>query len=410
MSFDYTPFFKPGLPAPAAGRFGGFPAFNFVGGHNDADNVPIDALIAAAASVLGREGRTLATYGLDSGPQGYRPLRQAIADTLRARAGLACSADDVLVTSGSLQALDLVNAALVAPGDTVIVEEACYGGALTRIKACGASYVGAPLDDDGIRIDALEAILEDLKGQGVRPKYIYTIPTVQNPTGSVMTVERRRALLRLAEAYGVPIFEDDCYADLLWEGERPPAIRALDDGGRVIYCGSFSKSVAPALRVGYVVADWPVLSRLLPLKSDGGTGALEQMVLAEFVAARFDGHVADLVGALKAKCTAMMEAVDREFGAAAEFTAPKGGIFLWVTLPEAVDTSRLFQAAGAEGVAINPGAEWVADPATGRHRLRLCFAHPSVETIREGVARLAMICHREFGVPVRSGNVGRGGG
>ena len=224
-----------------------------------------------------------------------------------------------------------------------------------------------------------------------------------------MPVERRVALLRLAAAHGVPIVEDDCYADLIWDGDRPPAIRALEGGDRVVYCGSFSKSIAPALRVGYIVADWPVLSRLLALKTDGGTGALEQMVLAEYLAGGFDAHVAALVGTLKSKCAAMMEAVDREFGAAAEFTAPKGGIFLWVTLPEAVDTGRLFKAAQAEGVAINPGPEWSADAAAGGRRLRLCFAHPSEETIREGVARLAAICHREFGVPVRSGNVGRGG-
>ena len=408
MSFDYAPFLRADLPAPA-GRWGGFPAFNFVGGHNDAENVPVAELAAAAAAVLAREGHTLATYGLDSGPQGYRPLREGVARQLNGSAGLACSADDVLVTSGSLQALDLVNAAFVAPGDTVILEEACYSGAMTRLKKCGARYIGAPLDGDGIRIDALAGILDRLKAEGVRPKFVYTIPTVQNPTGSVMPVERRVALLRLAAAHGIPIVEDDCYADLIWDGERPPALKALEGGDRVVYCGSFSKSIAPALRVGYIVAEWPVLSRLLALKTDGGTGALEQMVLAEYLAGGFDAHVATLVGTLQAKCAAMMEAVDREFGAAAEFTAPKGGIFLWVTLPEAVDTGRLFKAAQAEGVAINPGSEWSADAAAGARRLRLCFAHPSIEAIREGVARLAAICHREFGVPVRSGNVGRGG-
>lgn len=408
MPFDYAPFLRADLPAPA-GRFGGFPKFNFVGGHNDAASVPVADLAAAAAAVLARDGHTLATYGLDSGPQGYRPLRQGVARHLASKAGLACSPDDILVTSGSLQALDLVNAAFVAPGDVVVLEEACYSGAMTRLKKCGAAYVGAPVDGDGIRMDALSGILDDLKAKGTRPKFVYTIPTVQNPTGSVMPVERRLELLRLAAAHGIPVVEDDCYADLIWDGERPKAIKALPGGDRVVYCGSFSKSIAPALRVGYIVADWVVLSRILPLKTDGGTGALEQMVLAEYLAGPFDAHVAELVGTLKTKCAAMMEAVDREFGAAAEFTVPKGGIFLWVTLPEAVDTGRLFKAAGAEGVAINPGGEWSADAADGARRLRLCFAHPSVEQIREGVARLAEICHREFGVPARSGNVGRGG-
>ncbi len=406
MSFDYTPFLRADLPAPAA-RFGGFPRYNFVGGHNDAEAVPVADLAAAAAAALAREGRSLATYGLNSGPQGYKALREGIARHLKSKAGLACAPDDILVTSGSLQALDLVNAVFIQPGDTAIIEEGCYGGAMTRLKKLGASYIGAPLDGDGIRIDALSNILDDLKAKGVTPKYVYTIPTVQNPTGSVMPLERRVELLRLADAHGIPIFEDDCYADLIWEGERPTAIKGLPGGDRVVYCGSFSKSIAPALRVGYIVAEWPVMSRILPLKTDGGTGALEQMVLAEYLAGNFDTHVTGLRATLKDKCGAMMEAVNREFGSAAEFSVPKGGIFLWVTLPDAVDTARLFKAAGAEGVAINPGSEWSADAGAGAHKLRLCFANPSIAEIREGVAKLAEICHREFGVPVRSGNVGR---
>ncbi|MEO1688567.1 MAG: PLP-dependent aminotransferase family protein, partial [Pseudomonadota bacterium] len=212
--------------------------------------------------------------------------------------------------------------------------------------------------------------------------------------------------LAIAAEHDLTVFEDDCYADLVFGGAaRPPALRGLDDSGRVIYCGSFSKSVAPGLRVGFLTADWPVLSRLLPLKVDAGTGAVEQMLLARFAKGRFDGHVAQLNAALEAKAEAMMEAVDREFGATAEYRRPEGGIFLWVTLPEAVDTSKLAAAAAAEGVAINPGAEWCASAEAGRRSLRLCFANPSVEDIHAGVAVLAETCRREFGVPERSANV-----
>jgi 2-aminoadipate transaminase len=287
------------------------------------------------------------------------------------------------------------------------VEEASYGGTYARLARCGVRQVPVALDGDGIRMDHLERLLEGLAGEGVRPKFLYTIPSVQNPTGSVMSRARRLELLALAERFDVAIFEDDCYADLVWEGERPPTIRALDDGGRVVYCGSFSKTVAPALRIGYLVADWPLMRRLLPLKTDAGTGALAQMVLARFLARHFDPHVQGLVQTLEAKCRVMTEAVAREFGTSAEFTTPKGGIFLWVTLPEGVDTTALAAAALAEGVAINPGAEWSADPAWGRRRMRLCFGHPSPQDIREGVAKLAEVCHREFGVPVRSANVAR---
>lgn len=395
MAFDFAPFFRKHLPAPDA-PWSGFPEYNFTGGHNDPDSTPVAALSGALTEVLAREGRTLATYNLESGPQGYRPLREFIASALLANAGITCDADQVLVTSGSLQALDLANAVFIEPGDTVVVEAATYAGTLNRLQRLGADWIGIGVDDEGMRTDELAGALEAMKERGVRPKYIYTIPTIQNPSGTVMSRERRLELLRVAGENGVPIFEDDCYADLLFDGGRPPAIRALDESGRVFYCGSFSKSVAPALRIGYVVADWPILSRMLAMKTDAGTGALEQMVLSAFAPAHFDSHVNTLRKALKAKRDAMVSALSAHFGPAARFNVPRGGIFIWVTLPDAVDTSRLAEVALAEGVAINPGAEWSADPRSGRHSIRLCFGHPSIDTIRQGVERLARICQREF--------------
>ena len=406
MEFDYSSSYRAGLPAPKE-RWDGFPPYNFVGGDNDADAVPVEDFIAASQSMLAREGRTLATYGLSSGPQGYRPLREFIASSLNARAGMRQTADDILIVSGSLQALDLVNAVFLSPGDTVVLEEANYHGTLARLERAGVRRLGVPLDGNGMRMDALANILARLKAEGTRPKYIYTIPTVQNPTGSIMPEARRLEMLRLAREYDVPIFEDDCYADLTFDGTRPRAIRALDDRGQVVYCGSFSKTVAPALRVGYVVAEWEVRSRLLAVKYDAGSGALEQMMLAEYCATHFDAHVSELQGVLKFKCDTIMEALAAEFGTAAEFSTPKGGIFIWVTLPNEVDTSRLGEVALAQGVALNPGAEWCADPETGRHRLRLCFGHPSERELRDGVARLAQICHEETGIPARSYNMGR---
>ena len=406
MSFDYEARVRPDLPPPVQ-RWGGFPTYNFIGGHNDADSIPVDELAAAAARAIGREGRKLATYGLDSGPQGYRPLREFVAAKLGHRAHLPCTVDEVLITSGSNQGLELVSDVFLAPGDTLLVEASTYGGALSRLKRQEANIVGVELDGEGMRADSLDAVLTGLKAKGIEPKYVYTIPTVQNPTGMTMGRERRLELLRVAAAHDMLIVEDDCYADLLWGAERPPAIRALDEDGRVIYVGSFSKSISPALRVGYVVADWPVLSRLLPLKTDGGTGALEQLMLAEYCPEAFDAHAAELTETLRDKCATMVVALEEQFGASAEFHAPNGGIFVWITLPDAVDTSKLALAASAEGVAINPGAEWVAEPEHGRHSLRLCFGHATKDEIREGVARLAEICHRETGIPIRGANVTR---
>jgi 2-aminoadipate transaminase len=403
-AFDFSQALAPGLPPPAA-KWTGFAKYNFVGGHNDSELLPVDALVAAADAVLKREGRTLATYGLNSGPQGYRPLREFLAAKLKRTAGIACAADEILIVSGSLQALDLVNGILLKRGDAVIIEQHTYQGALTRLARLGVRAVGIPLDRDGMRMDALAAALAELKRSGVRPKYIYTVPTVQNPTGTIMSEARRVELLRLAGEYGVPIFEDDCYSDLIWDGARPPALYAMSQNGGVIHIGSFSKSIAPALRVGYIVAPWDALSRMLPLKTDAGSGALEQMVLGEFCPAHFDAHQPVLRRGLRKKLDTLMDALNEQFGTAAEFDEPKGGIFLWVKLPEVVDTQRLYGAALAAGVAINPGAEWSTDAAHGRSRMRLCFGNPSPEAIRAGVATLAEVCRREFGVPDRIANV-----
>src|SRR5258705_10194867 len=222
-SFDFVPLLPAGLPPPAA-RWTGRVKYDFTGGNNDPDRLPLDGLIAAADAVLRREGRSLSTYGLNSGPQGYLALREFLVAKLKADAGISCKVDDILITSGSLQAIDLVNGTLLERGDTVIIEQDCYQGSINRLTRLGVTPVGIPLDRDGMRVDLLSTALDDLTRKGIRPKYIYTIPTVQNPTGTILSVERRQEMLRLSATHGVPIFEDDCYSDLVWSGERPSAI------------------------------------------------------------------------------------------------------------------------------------------------------------------------------------------
>ncbi len=401
MSFDFAAFARPDLP-PAAAKWTGFPKYNFVGGHNAAEEVPVEALRAAAEGVLEREGHTLATYFLESGPLGYRPLREFLAAKLKRAAGMNADPDEILLTSGSLQALDLVNAAMLMPGDTVIVEESNYGGVFPRLVRAGARMVTVPVDEEGMDVGALEAALDRLAAAGVKPKYLYTIPTVHNPTGTILPLERRERVVALCRKHEIPIFEDECYSDLVWAGTRPPAFAALAPE-RTIHVGSFSKSIAPALRVGYIVAPWSILSRILSVKFDAGSGSLEQMVLAEFCAAHFDAHVAKLNKALEAKLDALIAALDEHFGASVEFRRPPGGIFLWVKLPAGADSSRLAEVALAQGVAINPGREWSKEAEAGAW-IRICYANPDPATIREGIGRLADICHETFGTPEISAN------
>jgi 2-aminoadipate transaminase len=184
----------------------------------------------------------------------------------------------------------------------------------------------------------------------------------------------------------------------------------MAENGNVIHIGSFSKSIAPALRVGFVVAPWQIMAQMLALKTDAGSGALEQMVLAEYCAPHFASHVPQLTRGLRAKLETLVEALNAQFGTSAEFETPKGGIFLWVKLPDNVDTLKLYQAALKDGVSINPGPEWSTNKAHSKSRLRLCFASPTHQEIREGIAVLADVCRREFGVPLRSANVAKAGG
>ncbi len=404
--FDFSTIVNAGLQAPAV-PWGGFPKYNFVGGNNDPESIPVEHLRAASDRLFTTKGKHLATYFVDSGPQGYLGLREYLVGKLANYASIECTPADILLTSGSSQAMDLINTALVSKGDVVIVEESNYGGALSRFVRLGVEMVTVPVDEQGMQTDRLAESLAQLDSQGRKPKFIYTIPTVHNPTGSILTLERRQHLLELARQYGIAVYEDECYADLVWDGTRPPSLYALDNDARVVHIGTFSKTVAPALRVGYVVANWSMLGQLLAVKTDAGSGALEQMLLAEYCEEHFQPHVTALNRTLKGKLDCLTDALDREFGSAAHYVNPPGGIFLWVRLPAEVDTSALAVAAAQEGIAINPGVEWSHQMDNSHNWLRLCFANPDKATISEGVAKLAQVCHREFGVPVYGGNTPR---
>ncbi len=405
--FSLAQLFADGLPAPAP-RWTGFAKYNFIGGHNAPERIPSEGLAAAAGAALRREGASLALYHAN-GPQGLLALREVVASKLGAR-GIKADADEVLITSGSGQGIDLVNRLFLNRGDSIIIEEFTYAGALTKLARLGVKAIGAPLDSEGLEIEPLARILANLKREGVTPKFIYTIPTIQNPTGSILPRQRREALLALSREYGVLLFEDECYADLTFEEGAPSALYALDKS-RVVHIGSFSKTLSPALRLGYIVAEWEVLSRLIALKreTDSGTGAIDQMAAAEYLGRNFDAHVKGLTGALRDKLATMEEAVAREFGSAVEMWRPKGGIFLWLKFPDGFDVRRLQGPAEKRGIVFNPGPEWAAAGEAAKSYMRLCFAYPSEEEIREGVAALAEVSFAETGIPQLSANIGRAG-
>ncbi|MCS5666621.1 MAG: PLP-dependent aminotransferase family protein [Dehalococcoidia bacterium] len=389
-NIDYSTIFNKTLPSPS-GKWQGHPKYNFVGGHSDPDLVPMDGFIESAANVFKGDPKNIAMYNFEGGPQGILSLRNFLVGKLSAERGIHVTAEEVLITSGSGQAIELINEILLDEGDTVIVESFTFSGALSYLKRRGVNFVGVDLDENGIRMDHLEDILANLKTKGIRPKYIYTIPTLQNPTGTVMTMDRRHRLLSLSEEYEVPVFEDECYADLIFEGEYEKAIRALDDSNRVLHIGSFSKSLGPGLRLGYIVASWDVMSRLLSRKTDAGTGVMDQMIVGDYFSNHYDAHIQDMRGALKRKCNVLSAALREHFGPLVDFEEPRGGMYLWVKLPPGIDSRDLAQTALEEGIAYNPGPDWSADPDSAANYIRLCFALPSETEIWEGIEKLAKV-------------------
>ncbi|MCC6716944.1 MAG: PLP-dependent aminotransferase family protein [Acetobacteraceae bacterium] len=392
-----------GAPPPAA-RFTGFAEYYFIGGNNDPTQIPTEMLAKAAETVIKRDGHLIAIYNMGLGPLGYPPLRKFVADKMQRHRGVTADAANILITTGSNQGIDLVVAAMLNPGDVVVLEEHCYSSSISRFKKSGAVIVPVKLDDDGIVMDDLARILAEQKAKGAPVKMIYTIPTIQNPTGSILPMDRRHRMVELARQFDTIIFEDECYADLIWAGGGPPALYSLAPD-RVVHIGSFSKTLAPALRLGYATGDWEIIGRMAALKSDGGTGALDQMIASEYFTTYFDEHVESLTAVLKDKLDCMVEAVEAEFGTHMTLFKPKGGIFLWMKLPDAVDVRKLIAPAAKAGIVFNPGPEWSLLGDGAKSHLRLCFALNSKENIREGVAKFAKVCFEETGIPPRSRNV-----
>lgn len=387
-------------------RFAGYARYNFIGGHNDPEHIPIDALVRCATTSLSREGRRLAMYNLGLGPQGYPPLREFVAGKLCSHRGATVDASQVMITSGSGQGITLVCRTLLDPGDVILCEEFSYSGAINTFKKFDVDIVGVALDDKGILPSDLKSKLAQLKREGRKPKFLYTIPTVQNPTGSILPAERRETIVEICRVAGIAIFEDECYADLVFEPHSTKSLLAYAPDV-VIHIGSFSKNLSPALRLGYAIAPLPILERMVSLKDDGGTGALDQIVTAEFFSEHFNAHIGELSQTLQKKRDVMVDALTREFGTSIEIDVPAGGIFVWARLPPATDVRKLLKPMSAAGVSFNAGPEWACSPEDGANKFRLCFALPNEEDIRDGVAVFAKVCFDTFGFPSHGDNKAR---
>lgn len=338
-----------------------------------------------ARAVIERDGAAALGYGVTEGDP---ELRAIVASEMRAR-GVACAAENVIVTAGALQAIDLTVRVFVRPGDVALVESPHFTNAIASLRNHGARPIEAPVDDEGMDIAAAARLIDRA---GVRPRIVFVVPNFQNPTGATLSLARRHALVDLAERLGSVILEDDPYRQLRYRGEDLPTIASLaGDRARVIYCGSFSKIFLPGLRVGWAVAPVELIAQMTAVKQtvDSSTSSLGQRMVANFCReGRMAAHVAALRVAYREQQTRALGALAREFaGTGVTWNHPEGGFYLWVRLPRGMSARRLFAVALEEGVAFVPGDAFGLNDDHGS-ALRLSFSSPTPERIEEGVRRL----------------------
>ena len=371
---------------------------SFAGGLPAPEVFPVARFEEACHRVLATQASTALQYGPT---EGYRPLRELIVAHM-ARYGILASVDNILITAGSQQALDLIAKLLINRGDRILVESPTYLGALQAFDLMGAEYVTVPVDQDGLQTCNMEQALRS------GPKFMYILPNFQNPGGVTLSRERRDELVALSDKYGIPIVEDDPYGQLRYEGDHIEPLVVLDrinldrdDGyklGNVIYLSTFSKVLAPGLRVAWIVAPPDVIAKLVQIKqsTDLHTSTFTQMVTYEAARDGFiDEHVKLIRATYKERRDAMLAALHDYFPPEVSWTHPQGGLFLWVTLPPGVDSSRLLDLALRQNVAFVPGEPFFPNGDTGSH-MRLNFSNAQPEQIREGIRRLSIAVAHEL--------------
>ena len=371
---------------------------SFAGGLPAPEVFPLAEVQAAAGRVLEEHGGLALQYGQT---EGYQPLRELLVRHM-SRYGIEVGVDNVLVTSGSQQALDLVGKLFINPGDHVLTEEPTYMGALQAFRAYQAEFLCVPVDDNGLRVDSLEEALRH------GPKFLYLLPNFQNPGGTTLSLERRRRVVELASRYGIPILEDDPYGQLRYEGAHLPPLVKLDAElhgcakgersfrGGVMYLGTLSKTLAPGFRIGWVVAPGEVIRKLVQLKqgSDLHTGTFAQMLAYEVARGGFlDRHVQRIRRVYRERRDRMLAAAQAYFPHGVCWTRLQGGLFVWVTLPAGMDAALVLKEALEERVAFVPGSAF-HPRGGGQETLRLNFSYSAPETIEEGMRRLGGVLHR----------------
>jgi 2-aminoadipate transaminase len=360
---------------------------SLAGGLPDTSTFPAGTFAAQMTRIAQESTAEALQYGPT---EGFAETVDCIVEVMGAE-GMLPDPDDVIVTTGGQQAIDLICKTLVDPGDVVICEAPTYPGAVPVFCSYQAETIQVDCDAEGMRIDELEVVLGRLDTEGRRPKFVYSVPSFQNPAGVTMSLDRRRRLVELARQREMLVVEDSPYGLLRFDGEPLPPLYQLDGGDFVIYVGTFSKILSPGIRLGWAVAPPPVMEKVVLGKqaADLCTSTLTQHFVREYFGeGRWREYIADLVEIYRGRRDTMLAALREHFPAQATWTEPEGGLFIWATLPEYIDTSDLLAKALREDVAFVPGQAAYVDESRGRHSMRLNFSGVGEEEIREGVRRI----------------------
>lgn len=351
------------------------------------DAFPVDEVREITADILATHPIDALQYGVS---EGYQPLREKMAQWMKERENINASADEVLIVSGATQIMDLVTKVLCNEGDTVICEEPSFIGSLNCFRSYGCKLKGVPVEADGMNMEALEEALKTTPNA----KFIYTIPNFQNPSGTTMSLEKRRKMYELAKKYGVIILEDNPYGELRVAGTAVPTLKSMDTEDIVVYAGSFSKILSPGLRVAYCIAPKPILAKMTVGKqaSDVHTAMLNQLIVYEWLT-KYDvaKHIEKIRNIYRKKLDLICNCIDKELGGFVEYVRPEGGLFVWCKLPDDVDMLDFCKRGVEKKVAVVPGNAFLTDDTVECHYIRLNFSTPSDEAIKEGLARLGQV-------------------
>ncbi|MGQ9552048.1 MAG: aminotransferase-like domain-containing protein, partial [Candidatus Bathycorpusculaceae bacterium] len=362
---------------------------SFAGGLPGPETFPAMEFKDISCKVLEEKGAMALQYGPT---EGEKPFREEIAKWLR-RERSTIEPENILVTAGSQQALDIISRIFLDPKDVVIVELPSFIGGLQAFSACRANMIGVPQDNYGMQVDFLDTVLGKLAKRGKKPKFIYVVPDFQNPSGVTMSLERRKKLLELAYRYEVPIVEDSPYRDLRYKGQSVPAIYSLDTEDQVLALGTISKLLCPGMRLGWITAPTEWLDRMIVAKQsiDTCSPAFTQLIVAEYMSrGLLPTQIMKIRGIYGQKLEVMLEALDRNMPQGVEWSKPEGGLFLWVKLPKRMSANDLFPKAIENKVAYVVGSAFHCN-GKGQSTMRLNFSYPSKEQIDEGIKRLAKI-------------------